>query len=763
MVYYCSEEVQNEKHKSHYTFRPFTIDNMSLFRDQLRSFSWNNVLREQDVNNALDQFLDTFTTLFELYFPEKKRKINKNRDSIKQFMTKGLLISRNRKNLLFKKKISSPTVENINNYRIYRNIYNSVLRRSKKLYFETALAKFKSKPKKIWEIINQATGSSNPKSKITEILVNGQTVDNDKAMAMAFNEHFSNVGTEIVNEIQETNVDPISYLPENPNVPDFSINNTGPSHVIDVVKVMQCKSSSDCNHISMKLVKFVIYEIAVPLAHIFQRSIETGVFPEKFKKSRVVPIFKCGDVRNCDNYRPIALVNTFSKILEKMVATDLYNHLDINNLIYKHQYGFQRHKSTEHNLIQITNYIGQAINEGKWCIGIFLDLKKAFDTVQHDILLKKLHKLGVKGVSFNWFKSYLSERLQCVDINGSLSDFNDILMSVLQGSALGPILFLCFINDIYLCTNLNLFLFADDTNALTKGDNLPELIDYVNSELQKIALWLQSNKLSVNTSKTKYIIFRTKNRNINLNGKDIYMDFNLPDLPARPELKVKLTRVSNDCDVSNQTYKLLGVMFDEYLSFKQHVAFVQRKLSKSLYLLNRAKNFLTPKALRLLYFATVHSHLMYCPIIISICNKTDINKLFIMQKKAIRIICGKKFHEHTPPLFVNSNIMPLDMIIKCTKLKLMHSVRYNYCPKSFIDCFTRNDIENQQYELRFPQDFEIPRARIEFFKRIPCYSLCVEWNNCENLCFYSNPTTFRIELLNTLFYQYALENGLVGE
>jgi hypothetical protein len=179
---------------------------------------------------------------------------------------------------------------------------------------------------------------------------------------------------------------------------------------------------------------------------------------------------------------------------------------NLNNLIYKHQYGFQRNKSTEHNLIHETNFIGQALNEGKWCIGIFLDFKKAFDTVQHDILLKKLNKYGVKGTALKWFKSYLSNRAQCVDINGTMSDFCDILMSVLQGSSLGPILFLCFINDIYLCTRLDMFLFADDSNALSKGDNLSELVDFVNSELNKIALWCKANKLVVNSNKTKYMI-----------------------------------------------------------------------------------------------------------------------------------------------------------------------------------------------------------------------------------------------------------------
>jgi hypothetical protein len=230
-----------------------------------------------------------------------------------------------------------------------------------------------------------------------------------------------------------------------------------------------------------------------------------------------------------------------------------------------------------------------------------------------------------------------------------MSDFCEILMSVLQGSSLGPILFLCFINDIYLCTSLDMFLFADDSNALTKGDNLSELVDFVNSELNKIALWCKANKLVVNSNKTKYMIFRTKNRNVNLNGKDIFLDFNEPNAIYRPELKIKLIRVHNDADSENQMYKLLGIAFCEYLSFNQHIVLLHRKISRSLYLLNRSKNFLTKKALRLLYFATVHSHLMYCPIITSSCSKTNVNKIFLLQKKASRIITGSNYTAHTPP------------------------------------------------------------------------------------------------------------------
>jgi hypothetical protein len=238
---------------------------MSHFRDELRNFSWNHVLIEQDVNNALDNFLDTFLTLFDLYFPTKTKRMNRNFDRMNEFMTKGLLTSRRQKNLLYKTQLTSPTLDNISHYRTYRNIYNSLLRKSKKLYYETSMHKFKSKPKKNWEILKQATGFGRPSSDIQEINDNGNTLTNDFDIATSFNNHFSNVGTEILNSIDPTTIDPLSYIPDNPNLHDFNINIPGPVHVTDVIKSMQCKMSTDCNNISMKLLKFVSYEISVVL------------------------------------------------------------------------------------------------------------------------------------------------------------------------------------------------------------------------------------------------------------------------------------------------------------------------------------------------------------------------------------------------------------------------------------------------------------------------------------------------------------------
>ena len=217
------------------------------------------------------------------------------------------------------------------------------------------------------------------------------------------NDFFTNVGQKIADSIPPTNIDPCEYLPPiNVNNP-FDIGRTGQVHIIDIIKSSPSKNSCDLMGISTKLLKFIKLEISIPLAHIFQQSLEQGIFPENLKTSRTVPIFKAGDKLNIDNYRPISLVNSISKILEKMVSTKLTNYLQINKLLSPWQFGFQRQLNTEQNLIHVLNYIGDALNKGDFCIGIFFDLRKAFDVVQHDVLLAKLEKLGIKGPALKWF------------------------------------------------------------------------------------------------------------------------------------------------------------------------------------------------------------------------------------------------------------------------------------------------------------------------------------------------------------------------
>ena len=275
---------------------------------------------------------------------------------------------------------------------ICRNLYHKVIRASKQLYLDSNFNKYQKCPKKTWDLLKEITFGEKPTQKINEILDNGETINDPKVMATKFNNFFSHIGTTISDSVTPISKPPEEFVPNYPNdKPKFELDNTGPVHITDIITSFDSKDSCDLDGMSLKLLKAIAVSISVPLAHIFNLSLDNGKFPDKLKLSRIVPVYKSGDPKLCDNYRPIALVNTLSKVLEKIVSIKLTNHLQINDLLYKHQYGFLKGRSTEQNLLHVVNFISQALNKGNFCVGIFLDLKKAFDVCSHDILLKK-HK-----------------------------------------------------------------------------------------------------------------------------------------------------------------------------------------------------------------------------------------------------------------------------------------------------------------------------------------------------------------------------------
>lgn len=246
-----------------------------------------------------------------------------------------------------------------------------------------------------------------------------------------------------------------------------------------------------------------------------------------------------------------------------------------------------------------------------------------------------------------------------MDISGNFSDFIDLNISVIQGSTLGPLLFLCYINDFWSATSLFSVLFADDTSCLAKGTELKELISYVNLELRKIANWLRSNKMALNVAKTKYIIFRSHGKPINPDDCNVVYNSTELNCPDDQNLIFPVERIHNNGMVTS--FKLLGVHFDEYLSFDKHILHLCSKISKSLYCINRLKKFLDLESLKKLYFAMVHSHISYCLTVYGSATQTILEKLFFKQKQAIRTICNVKYRDHRAPLFKkpNINILPL--------------------------------------------------------------------------------------------------------
>ena len=694
---------------------------------------------------AFDSFWKIFKHLYDTHCPVKIIKLNKNKHKINDFMTEDLITARNAKLDLYKIYINDRTITNENEYKLARNQYNTMLRQSKKEYYENNLVLNIKNPKRTWDLLKEATNLNRTSIKIDKIVnKNNQTLSDPTDIANEFNNFFTGIGVSISESVLETKIKPEEYMPNIDNLQYLELGNTSQTHICDIIKSLQSKNSMDIEGISTKLIKELAVEISIPLAHIFNISLSTGTFPNKLKESRTVPIFKAGNPELCDNYRPIALLSTLSKILEKMVSVQLVNHLDRNKILYEHQYGFQRNKSTEHNLIHAVNFIGKALNEEKYCVGVFFDLKKAFDVCNHDILLMKLSKMGIRGSALNWFKNYLSERKQKVDINGNLSDQKDIKISILQGSILGPILFLCFINDLHSVSSLLTLMFADDTFALESGLDLNTVISSVNNEINKMAVWFRANKLAVNINKTKYMIFRMRGKQIDINNANVEYNENEPGVRFDPNLVTSLERYHDQHENTDcRAYKLLGVYLDEHLSFNKHTSHLTNKLTRSLYCIKKAKNVLSIKGMKTLYSSLVHSHLTYCPIIMNCISAANRQKIIKVQKKAVRIMTNSKYNEHTAPIFKKYNILPYDKIIKQAKLLFMHSIEYKYAPHSFDNTWKKNDQRAATQALRDDDKYHLPHARTETFKKIPLYSLPEEWNKHNDMRYQSNRITFK--------------------
>ena len=736
-------------HTQHHT-RKLTDANINRLCNNLSSLSWREVFNSNNVNESYSSFWTEFKTLYDINFPIVKTKLNKNIHKIANYMTQGLLVSRRKKIELLKTSMQHPSRESTHIYKTYRNLYNKVMRASKKAYFDSSLKKAKKDPKKTWKILKEAMNINSNSQKIDKINLNSKILTEPNEIANAFNDFFVTAGQSIADSIPHTARTPESYLAPN-NAPDFHLGVVSQGEVVNIIKAFESKSSQDIDGITMKLLKKIATPISFPLAHIFTLSVEQGIFPEALKKSRIVPIHKAGKTDSCNNYRPIALLSTISKILEKIIATRLANHLSIHKLIHENQYGFQRHKNTEHNLMQLINYVTKALNDGEYCVGVFIDLRKAFDVCSHSILLKKLEHLGVRGLALDWFRSYLSNRTQQVDIEGNLSEPKQLNISVLQGSILGPILFLCYINDLPSVSALKTLLFADDTQGLAKGKNLPILMDHVNEELSKWSLWFKANKMAVNTDKTKFIIFHTKGKKITLNARGIYFDNNDLSSPHDPSLVAQIDRIHNNHpSPDHRYYKLLGILIDEHLTLDHHTAHLTAKLSKAIFCLNRAKNFLPTKSLITLYHSLFHSHLLYCPTIVSCTSNKNIDKITKLQKKAIRIATNSPYNAHTQPIFQHYNILPYPKIVAQQQLHFMHAHHYNYLPPSFNNMWQTNATRDTQHNLRNAHEYTTPRINYASLKKFPLFSFPTTWNNAGPSKYHSNSFTFRTALRNEL-------------
>ena len=417
-----------------------------------------------------------------------------------------------------------------NKYKAYRNQLQKVLRKAKTSYFREKCKEYKQDSHKLWKLIHAILNkTSNKGESIKALNVNGVPRYDPSTITNEFYKHFSSIGETFANKIPPPSRDISKYLSTIPqNERSIFLDPTDSTEIVTLINELVPKNSSGHDNLSNKLLKKLLPAIVEPLTIIFNKSLTEGVFPEAMKKADVVPLYKAKDQQETNNYRPISLLLTISKLLEKIMYKRTYTFLETSDQISKSQYGFRTAHSCENAICELISGIIKGKQDGMYTLAVFLDMSKAFDSLEHDVLLKKLYNYGIRGVAYNWFESYLSNRqmrVKCnVASNGKTeySNYMNVTYGTPQGSCLGPLIFLVFTNDLHRhLVYSSAILFADDTTLHKIHKNLTYLKWCLEDDLCTLSDWFAANKLTLNLDKTVCILFQKNNnkREIDLTVK----------------------------------------------------------------------------------------------------------------------------------------------------------------------------------------------------------------------------------------------------
>ena len=636
--------------KQNMYFRDYSKFNTESYLLDIYSIDWNAIADQcNDLHEVTARTIDAIELIVEKHAPKIKLSRNQQRLLKKPWLTRGIVKSINSKHAMYKTHFLSNDPAKIAKYKKYSNKINQLKNISKKTYFCRHFEMCKSNLKATWKLIGtlikRKTKSQTTPQKIAR---NNKIYTSTEDIADQFNKHFINVGPNLASKIDKSNENPTQYI-SSPLINSFVMENVTEAQVSNLFKNLDINKASI--GIPNKLIKIAAEPLSAPFTQIYNQSIETGVVPNILKISQVTPVYKNGDATDPANYRPISTLSSFSKVLEKLIYNQLYNFLEKYSILYKYQFGFRKGYSTEQAILEITDSLKKAMDKKLVTCGLFLDFSKAFDTINHDILLSKLYSYGIRGNPLRWFESYLYNRNQVVKIGDTISSSQTIICGIPQGSTLGPLLFLLYINDLPNCSSkLSFRIFADDTNMFYTSNNLRNLESVMNEEFKLVVKYCAINKLSINFSKTNYILVSSSRLSGSINV--------------------------NDIKVQSQI-KYLGAYIDQHLNWGPQIKHINNKLAKNIGIITKLRHYVNLHTLKQLYYSFIYPYLTYAITSWGSACKTRLNKIRTKQNKCIRSIFFAHSRENATPYYNLLDILKLDNTFKLKVALFAHKIINN--------------------------------------------------------------------------------------